>query len=164
VVSAVSGLFGDPKEDPSPPGKTYGTSDEVGKEIERLRMEYFFAEDTTAANEEAMLLLKKDRSVGWGVCADYHECVRTLCSREQQRRQADSSVPKLVVRVFFAESDVMIGKGGQKYFDDCWKQDGVSDAINYESKELAGTDHDSALIDQEKGALKAIFGEVGRGC
>lgn len=157
----ISGVFKAPTAAPNPPGKRYGTSEEVGKEIERLQTKYVFSEDTTAANEEAKLCLKKGDSAIWGICDDYNEFVSSVCAQEKDWASADASSSKLKLRVYFAASDVMIGKGGQEYFKKCWQKGGVSEVIDFESKELPGTDHDSALIDQDAGAMKIIFAEVG---
>jgi hypothetical protein len=142
----------------TPSGPKYGVSEEVGQEIEKLQVKYFFAENTTAANEEAKLCLRKTI---WGESGDYAEWVTKFCAREREAQQQMSSRPKVVVKAYFAASDMMIGKGGKEYFDKCWTQDGVSDAVGYESTELPDTDHDSALLDHEKGAVKHIFEKIG---
>ncbi len=162
AFTAVSGLFSTKTDDALTPGRRYGTTDEVGKEMEKLQVKYFFEEDTTAANEEAKMCLKKDGLVAWDVCDNYETYVRTLCTRETEMRRTRTDEPRLKVQVYYAESDVMIGKGGQSYFDECWSQSMVAGAVDYSSKELPGTDHDSALIDQEKGAIRHIFAEIGK--
>ena len=162
LVTAVSGMFKTSTEETSTAGERYGTSEEVGNEIQRLQTKYFFSEDTTAANEEAKLCLKKGDSVTWGICDNYEEYVRSLCAQEREMRSKDPSLPKLKLRAYFASSDVMIGKGGHQYFDKCWGQDGVSDVVDFESKELPGTDHDSVLIDHDIGGIKDIFAEIGQ--
>lgn len=166
VASASSGLLGsgDGSEstDQTSPGDRYGASEEVGKEIEKLEGKYFFAEDTTAGNEEAKLCLKKGPPGSWGICEDFEEYVRDFVAQEKDRVSSGSTGAKFKVQVFYAESDIMIGKGGQKYFEQCWKQDGVAEIIEFESKELPKTDHDSLLIDVKKGALGSIFQEVSR--
>ncbi len=161
LVSVVSGVF--KQTEAPPPGNRYGTSDEVGKEIEKLTMKYLFEEDTTAANEDMLLCSKKDASASWGICDDYTECVKSICDQERSRRDADSTAAKLQVQLFFAESDMMIGKGGQEYLNKCWSQDFVSDVVEVSSQELEGTDHDTALLDIEKGALRTIFEAVASG-
>ncbi|KAK3701694.1 hypothetical protein LTR37_015347 [Vermiconidia calcicola] len=159
MFSAVAGLFQSGEDgDRAPPGEKYGTSDETAKAIEALMSKYFFAEGTTAGNEDAKLCLKKDPSASWGVCEDYEEYVRNLVEQESGRAQDGDA--KLNVHVFFAESDMMIGMAGERYFERCWRQAGVSDHIEYESTKLPGTDHDSALIDHRKGALKSILEAV----
>ena len=161
VVSSITGLFSN-STDSNDLAEKYGTSKEVAKEIERLEIKYLFAEDTTASDEEAKLCLKKEGSDTWMACADYRAYVTSLAKQEQERRVSNPRESKLKVQVYYAESDIMIGKGGQKYFEECWKQDDVSQVIDFDSQELPGTNHDSALFDPKKGALKSIFEEIKR--
>lgn len=59
----------------------------------------------------------------------------------------------------------MIGKGGQKYFEQCWKE-GNADGegiVRCEAKVVKGTDHDSIVL-AEKGVLGDVFREVRRVC
>ena len=162
VVSSVSELFSSENSNSADLAEKYGTSKAVAKEIEKLEIKYFFEEDTTGANEEAKLCLKKEGADGWMISEDYRTFVQSLVKLEQERKRSSSDRSRLKVRVYFAEFDMMIGKGGQKYFEECWKQDGVSGNIDYDSQELPGTNHDSAMGDHKKGALKAVFEEVKR--
>ena len=164
IVASVSGVFqtGPSNNDSgqTSPGERYGTSEELGKAIENLRTKYYFAEDTTAANEEARLCLKKGGSGTWGVCESLETYVQNLVKQEEQRRRSELAQPKLRVQVYFASSDIMIGKKGQEYFEQSWKKDEVIERMHFESKELPGTDHDSALLDLKKGALESVFEDV----
>ena len=165
VVSSVSGIFSSDSSSSSDDNlvEKYGTAPKVAKEIERLVGKYFFeGEDVTGANEEAKLCLKKKGPGAWMICEDYQAHVESLTQQEKERVRSGSERPRLKVHAYFAESDVMIGKGGQKYFEQLWSQDGVSESIEYQSHELPGTNHDSVLIDHKKGALKTIFEEVKR--
>jgi len=144
------------------PAEKYGVDNEVGKEIERLSTKCFFEEDVTAGNEEAKLCLKKAGSGLWGTCEDYMEYVKLVNGREQQRLKSepetDSARTKLQLQVYFAESDALVGKAGQEYFDKCWQQD--DRYVQFETHELPGTDHDTILLDYKKGALRPIFEQV----
>ena len=103
------------------PAQRYGVSNEVGKEIERLSTKYYFEEDVTAGNEEAKLCLKKAGSGSglWGRCEDYMEYAKEIQVREQQRLETAGSARtmdpknKLRLQVYFAESDLLVGNGGQ---------------------------------------------------
>lgn len=164
IISSVSGMLNtSTDEGKNTPGKRYGTSEEVGKEIERLLVKYLFSEDTTAGNEEAKLCLKKDKDVSWGACENYEDYMTSLCTQEREKMSAGDSMQKLKVQAFFAASDMMIGKGGQEYFDQLWKQGNDSGVIDFESKELPETDHDSALLDQDAGAMERIFEQIAAG-
>lgn len=166
MVSSSTGLltsrFSSDETASATPGETYGTSEAVGKELASLVSKFFFAEDTTAGNEDAKLCLKKGGKGSWGCCEDYEGFVRSVVGREGERRGTVSEEGVLRVRAFFAESDALIGKGGQEYFDRCWRQEGVEGWVRYEGRMLPGTDHDSVMGDVKKGALATIFAEVGR--
>ncbi|KAI6880332.1 hypothetical protein D0869_07477 [Hortaea werneckii] len=140
----------------------YGVSEEAGKCIEKLLMKYWLSENTIAANEEALLGLKKGRSSDWGVCDDYEAFVQLCAQQEQQRQTASMDQAKLKVQMYFAENDIMIGEGGREYFNKIWKQSGVEELIDVESRRLPGTNHDTAVLDPEKGALKHIFEQVAK--
>lgn len=136
----------------------FGTSEETAALIEKLRMKYLSAEDMTAGNEDAKMCLRKP-GADWRIFEDYAVYVRTIRDRETQRRAADSTAPKLRVRTYFAESDMMIGKTGRDYFNKTWRENG-GEHIDYESYDLPGTNHDSAIGDPEKGAQKMILSAV----
>ncbi|KAK4547187.1 hypothetical protein LTR36_001408 [Oleoguttula mirabilis] len=141
------------------PGDKYGVSEEVGECIDKLQLNWLLAESTTAGNDEALLCLKK-AGANWGVCEDYEDYVRRLA--EQERRLKHEGTANLKIDTFFAASDVMIGQGGQQYFERCWREGEVADAIDFGSTILPETDHDSALADLKKGALKQVFERIAR--
>ncbi|KAI7596789.1 hypothetical protein KC346_g14991, partial [Hortaea werneckii] len=143
-------------------GQKYGVSEEAGKCIEKLLMKYWLSESTIASNEEALLGLKKGKASDWGVCDDYEAFVQLCAQQEQQRQTANMDGDKLHVQMYFAENDIMIGEGGRDYFHNSWKQSGVEELIDVESKILPGTNHDTAILDPKKGALKHIFEQVAK--
>ncbi|CZT20438.1 uncharacterized protein RCC_06298 [Ramularia collo-cygni] len=133
----------------------YG-DEETGKQIEKLQTKYMFAESMAGGTEEARLCLKSDGEGLMGACENYERYVEVLRDQEKKEGRNDGG-PKLKVSLHFAESDALIGKGGKEYFEKCWKQDGVGEVIETDSTEYPGTNHDSVLIDFNKGALKRIF-------
>lgn len=135
----------------------YGTTEELGKEIERLKMFYIFQEDTTGVNEDARLCLKKGGPGLWGACEDYAECIRNFIKPEQDRAQSRPNQVRLKIHAYFASSDVMIGKHGQEYFEQIWRQPGVEDFVDFESTTLDKTNHDSVVLDPKNGALESVF-------
>lgn len=149
-----------PNIDESVEAERYGVDDEAAKLIDKLLVEYSFAEDISAGSQEALLCLRKGGPGSWGVCDDYAEFVRSFARREEERRQASPSLPKLKLRAYFASSDLLIGEGGRKYFEECWAQDGVADAFDFESTLVPSTNHDSIVIDRKIGVLKEVFGQV----
>lgn len=144
----------------------YRVSEQVAKELLAYRTKVWLAEDSTAANDEVLLCLKKSEKPTWGVCEDYRDFVPLFCEQEARLRQStgggDGQNKKLKLCVFYASSDLMIGPGGQEYFNGCWGQGCVGDVVEFEAKELEGTDHDSVLLDFGKGALREIFERVGK--
>lgn len=164
ILSSVSSMFQSGAGDSGDvtPGERYGVSEEVGKCIEKLQMKWCLAESSTAGNEEALLTLKKGGAGNWGICEDYEGFVQVCTQQEQQQRGAHPNPPKLQVQTYFAQSDVMIGEGGRQYFEQCWKQDGVAEAMEFDSVVMAGTNHDSALVDLKKGALRPVFERVAK--
>lgn len=137
----------------------YGVDIETAKLISSYAVKFHLAEDTTAGNEEAKLCLMKGGSASWGVLADYEACVRSI-AEEEGAKSGDGQVGRLRVDAFFAASDVMIGKGGQEYFERCWRQEGMAGKVDFESQTFEGTDHDSVLVDFRLGALKKVFGQI----
>lgn len=166
LFSTAAGAFksgpGDAETEVESMAQLLGTSNEIAREAERLQSKFFFAEDTTAGNEDARLCLKMGGAKLWGTCEDYPQYFRELVELERERKAADADKPGLTVRAFFAESDIMIGKGGQKYFEDCWTQEGLPGPIKYQSTELPGTNHETVLVGGENCALPAIFTDIGK--
>jgi hypothetical protein len=166
LFSSTATLFGGPKNTDSPvqtgspedAAEKYGVDVETAKIMGSLAVKFNLAEDTTGANEEAKLCLMKGRKADWGALADYEACVRFIADRERERVQAGEV--KLRIEAAFASSDVIIGKGGQEYFEKCWRREGIADGVDFASRTCEGTDHDGVLIDFHKGALKGFFKSV----
>jgi hypothetical protein len=136
----------------------YGVDIETAKLISSHAVKFHLAEDTTAGNEEAKLCLMKGGSATWGVLADYEACVRSIADEEGARSGDDCRTLK--VDAFFAASDLMIGKGGQEYFEKCWRQERIAGKVDFDSQVCEGTDHDSVLVDFRLGALKKVFNRI----
>ena len=161
--AAVTGIFqssDSSQSDSAALAVRFGTSEKVGKEIERLATKYFFAEDPQGGTEEAKLCLKKGGTNLWMICEDYKEYLQVLVAKEREKSSTDPAHKNVKIRVFYAESDIMIGEGGKAYFDKCWKQPDVLEYIDFESQTLAGTDHESVLVDWENGALQKVFEDI----
>ena len=127
----------------------YGLSRDFQAELDTELPKKIFSESTVGANREALLCLKKGPEGSWGVCNDYEEFIKRLVERER----AETS--KVKVRVFFAAEDSMIGVKGREYMDCCWKE---QDDLDFESRVVANTDHDSVLQSIE--VLESVFREV----
>jgi hypothetical protein len=127
--------------------REYGMPRDLQVELEKQAAHRLFKEDTVGANVEVLQCLRK--RAPWGECDDYTQFVIDLAERE---RRASEGV-KLTVRAFFAESDIMIGKRGQAYFESCFK--GFGDVLQFESKTVLGENHDSMCFSPE--VLAGIF-------
>jgi hypothetical protein len=176
TLSISSGLFsstaalvgGGPKDTDSPiqagspedAAEKYGVDIETAKIMRSLAVKFNLAEDTTGANEEAKLCLMKGGKADWGALADYEACVQSIADREKERAQAGEV--KLRMEAAFASSDVIIGKGGQEYFEKCWRREGIADGVDFASRTCEGVDHDGVLVDFHKGALKGFFESVAK--
>jgi hypothetical protein len=137
----------------------YGVDLETAKLISSYAVRFNLAEDKTAGNEEAKLCLMKGGSASWGVLADYEACVRSIADAEVATSE-DGQVKRLRVDASFAASDLLIGKGGQEYFEKCWRQEGMAGKVDFDSHICEGTDHDSVLVDFRLGSLKKVFGRI----
>ena len=127
----------------------YGLSRDFQAELDTELPKRIFGESTVGANREALLCLKKGPEGLWGVCDDYKVFIKRLAERER------SETSKVKVRVFFAAEDSMIGAKGREYMDCCWKE---QDDLDFESRIVANTDHDSVLQSIE--VLESVFREV----
>lgn len=162
LVSSIGGLFSGNTSDVDDEGETeaqkkYGLDKATAKEIEDLYFRYLSAESMKGGNEDALFCSKGRDSVSWGVCEDYMACVKIITELQKERLAKDPRAKQLRVRLHFAEDDVIIGRGGQRYFNECWQQNGVDDLVDVKSKEWPKSDHDSVLIELGKGALPSIF-------
>jgi hypothetical protein len=136
--------------------QNYGLDLDQQKEIDSLMMQGMFKENTVGSNSEAMQCLRKEPDT-WGKCEDYKVFVRELVELERGRGGAP-----LKVQVFFAESDSMIGRKGQDYVETCWHQmdDGDLGTIEFDSRVIPGTDHDSLVPSAE--VWESIFKKMQR--
>lgn len=142
----------------------YGVDEETEKQVEKLVFQYMSAEGLTGANEEARLCVKKGPAGLWGACEDYQDFAKNQASKELAKSSQGQGASKLRIRIHYAESDMMSGKDGQEYFDKCWQHADVADAIDVESKEWPGTNHETVLLDLEKGAVRPVLRDIARLC
>ena len=127
----------------------YDLSRDFQAELDTELPKRIFSESTIGANREALLCLKKGPEGLWGVCDDYKDFLKRLVEKEREETS------KVKVRVFFAAEDSMIGVKGREYMDCCWKE---QDELDFESRIVANTDHDSVLQSIE--VLESVFREV----
>ena len=126
------------------------------KASEAVITNYVFAENVEGASHEALLCLRKGTTT-WGEWRDIDEAVLKIAHNERTRQQTSGGKGggKLRFQVYFAQNDEMTGKGGQKWLESCFRQDGVSDSLIFEGEVVAGTDHNDVLALQ-KGAMEKM--------
>ena len=169
IISSAAALLSPPASTDVPgvetststtPVERYGFDEETAKLIEKLSTKYQFTESTTGANEELKLCLRKCVDADWTEAADYSGCISKIASNEAAIGDLEPNAAKVRVEAFFAGSDIMIAKRGQKYFEHCWQSDGVKGKVDFTTTTFAEADHDSVLTDQKKGALKTVFERI----
>lgn len=151
----------------------------------KVTMEALFSEDTSGANHECLLLLKKEAAGPWGACESYQDYPAKLESKLREHfasqrvrsgQDSDSHAPVtsqsqqlLAIKVFWAETDMLIGKKGAAYFDTCFKHftleelgsDADSTVLLYDSEVVPGTDHDTVFLPQ-CGILPQMIEDISR--
>lgn len=142
------------------PFEQYGFDEDTAKVIRKLSTRYQFAENTTGANEELKLCLRKCDDAAWGEATDYSSCAEKIATDEAGLSNGGSDIPKLRVEAFFAGSDVMIAKRGQKYFEQCWQSSEVQGKVDFATSTFPEANHDGVLVDFKKGALKVVLERI----
>ncbi|RMZ90315.1 hypothetical protein DV736_g2464, partial [Chaetothyriales sp. CBS 134916] len=142
------------------PLEQYGFDEDTAKLIKKLSTKYQFAESNTGANEEVKLCLRKYDDAVWGEAADYSSCIRKIADNEAALGSNEPDTAKVSVEAFFAGSDIMIAKRGQKYFEQCWQADEVKGKVDFTTSTCPEANHDSLLVDQKKGGLKIVFERI----
>lgn len=144
------------EQDPSIEAERYGCDAETAEEISKVHSEYLWAEGMRGVNDEGLFCVHKSGPGSWGAADDFEKCIREVAEHEKQL----SSERKLNIRAFFAESDILVGKNGQKFFENCFEQTGVREVIDFESSMKKGTNHESVIIDHRLGAMIDAFDYV----
>ncbi|KAI9687397.1 MAG: hypothetical protein M1820_010466 [Bogoriella megaspora] len=167
IINSVTDIVQNPPAEsnmePSDAAEKYGVDEDTAKSLSKLMQRYMLAEETSATNEELLLCLQKAGATTWGIAEDYEKCMRELATRERERIEdsPESQHAKLHIRAYFASSDIMIGKSkGPAYFEQCWRQEGMSDVVDFESTIVPDTNHDTVISDYKKTAVRAIFKEL----
>ena len=117
------------------------------------------------AADEAFFSLKRGDRWTWGLFADIDEAVTMVVDQERGLETAvDSSrdrfgQQKLRIEVFFAESDMMIGKKGQEWFDQSWRTQDANDVITYTTETVPQSSHET-IGGPEHGIFAKLFEEI----
>lgn len=160
--SASTDVPGTEVSNSTTPAERYGVDEETAKAIDKLSMKYKFAEDTSGVNDEAKLCLRKCQDADWGRAQDYAACIRSIIQNERTFQQQHPGRAKLKVEAFFSGSDIMSGKRGQEYFEQCWQQDEFRESVEFTTRTYPEANHDSVIIDYKKGALRNAFEKVAK--
>lgn len=134
----------------------YGMTSSQRKALLTVFLKYMFAEDTTGANDEANLCLRKVADVTWGVANDYPEYVQKLGETWKDYASTSNGNPKLHIQGYFASSDMLVGSGGHKYFESCWNEANCRDNIKFDGIVVPDSSHDS-IGEPTKGALEKVL-------
>ena len=132
--------------------------------LEKILGDYVFKENLQGVSDEALLCLKKGFSGvshPWGLFEDFDEGVRMVVQQECRLtvERGSESRQRLKVNVYLAESDMMTGKQGGKWFDDCWRPEVLEERVDYESGTVPGTNHET-IGNMEFGIVYRICAEV----
>ncbi|KAI4735399.1 hypothetical protein E4T50_14090 [Aureobasidium sp. EXF-12298] len=161
--------------------RIYGVDTRVWDEVGKLQQKWQGKEDmryvflpcslgimiltnNSGISADSLLCMQKDGK-DWGIYASLPSAIASLHNAYGAKSHDASSTSSLTFRAYFAASDALIGQGGQKYFEQCWK-DGNAEAegkVRFEAKVVEGTDHDSIVL-TEKGVVGDVFREVKRLC
>ncbi|OBT67401.1 hypothetical protein VE03_03072 [Pseudogymnoascus sp. 23342-1-I1] len=117
--------------------EAFGMTRARRNEVARFWLKLMFTEETSGANAEALLCAQKGPPT----------------------EERLGGVAKLRIQAVFVEDDAMIGEGGRKFFEDCWKGRRCGDGIEFTSSVAGGTTHDS-IGDPEKGFLEVVLREA----
>ncbi|RWA03718.1 hypothetical protein EKO27_g11389 [Xylaria grammica] len=161
--NVLSGLVPSLGRGPDPPAPdtdqdAIALEESLSHELLRRMTSY----DIRGMSQDALLLLKRDEYPGsWGTWSDYDALVPLLARAERERRATDSiSDSPLRVRVFFAESDNIIGTTvARAWFDNCWRSEQCDDNIEYISNVVPKTTHDTILA-LRYGVVEQIFQQM----
>ena len=144
----------------------FGMNKEEVELMEKLGVSYMMAEGVSGVTEEALLCLKKTAKgtegvhAHWGCAENYEVFVRGLAERERRRTASGSDGHeepcRLRVDAFFGQSDFVIGKGGQRYFRNCWTNPEYADVIDVEEHVIDRSNHDSVMDVWRSGFLKLL--------
>jgi hypothetical protein len=119
---------------------------------------------SSGISADSLLCMQKEGK-DWGVYSSLPSAIASLRNTYASQSFESWATSTLTFRAYFAASDALIGQGGQRYFEQCWKE-GNAEAegkVRFEAKVVEGTDHDSIVL-TEKGVIGDVFREVKKLC
>ncbi|ORY14302.1 Alpha/Beta hydrolase protein [Clohesyomyces aquaticus] len=124
----------------------------VVEELRRLIVSYLFAECTDGISDDCKLVLRKPSSLLWCsrniVWFDHNDAVPLLSKIIEEERKSGVVDRNWTIDGFHGETDDMVGRKGQEWFDDCWAPNAASP---YRREVIPGSDH-NYLMDPAFGA------------
>jgi hypothetical protein len=174
VISNVLSVFAAAAEnEPQDPAReqnfneAYGMSSSCRKLMFTYQFRYSSQEDSTGANSEAIMCLKNKHLKAWGAAENLPTYIKKLVEVVRGIEVVDSlhsvsteaALARWKVQAFFAESDIMIGNAGERYFTDCWCNNEVASILDFETISVVGTDHES-ICQPQHGMYKRVFEEM----
>jgi hypothetical protein len=135
----------------------YGVSYAVEYEIVKQNVDWAFAEDTSGGNDEARMCLRSTAGTEWGACEDYEACIKLLAGMWEERVKEGGK--PLMVNIVLPEEDILVGKKGMRYFEECWGKERCGSAIEVEVQRVDGANHDST-IGMMTGEMGKLFARV----
>lgn len=142
----------------------------VIRELRDLIPTFLFAENVDGSGQDAQLCLRKPRSIPWCVPSrhwnDIDDAVRQLDDIIVVEQTQNRKRRAWHVEAFHAETDSMVGKKGQPWFDGCWKRNDAtnpypSSAVKYDTQIVSRSDHDF-ILDPVFGASEAWLKSVSK--
>lgn len=116
-------------------------------------------------SQDTLLCLKKG-GVSWGLYDDLPASIGMLCEQEKRRIVAmeSQSTPnernRLKYRALFSETDALIGNGGRRYFENCWRDASVNGSIDYDSTVVLSATHDTIMSPQHELGLPTVLRDM----
>ncbi|KAH6625300.1 Alpha/Beta hydrolase protein [Boeremia exigua] len=140
----------------------------VVNELRELIPTFLFAEGVAGAGQDTQLCLRKPRSIPW--CTplrhwdDHDDAVRQLRQIISTEELENEERRAWQIETFHAETDSLVGKNGQTWFDGAWTGEEITesrhpDAIRYSSRIVKGSDHDF-ILDPAFGASETWLKQV----
>jgi hypothetical protein len=161
--------------------RVYGMSASTWDEVGRLQQKWQSKEDmryvflpcslgimiltnNSGISADSLLCMQKDGK-DWDIYASLPSTITSLRNVYASQSSDASVTSKLTIKAYFAAFDALIGQGGQKYFEQCWREGNaeVEGKLRFEAKVVGGTDHDSIVL-TEKGVVGDVFREVKKLC
>ncbi|KEQ92145.1 hypothetical protein AUEXF2481DRAFT_432976 [Aureobasidium subglaciale EXF-2481] len=134
--------------------KWHGMDKQTWDQVSTLQGKWSRLEDMSGISADCLFCLQEDGK-DWGDYANLSELISTL------QQTYPKGTRQLTMQAYFAETDVIVGKGGQKYFERCWREGNAGQEVKFQARVVEGSDHDNIPL-AEKGCIGEMFKEIKR--